>query len=136
MAAGRRDPQLGRMWGMRTAAGVDLGDADGGRAVERRSRGPRRREGAAAVGEAAPGGPRRRESDGRRWSNTRRPEEVGGSGGRRWSGGRRPEEEGGAGRWLRGAGGGSGAGGAGRWPLGWVGGGGWHWGVGKEREKP
>ena len=45
----RRDPQLGRMWAMRTAAGVDLGDADGGRAVERRSRGPRRRERRPAV---------------------------------------------------------------------------------------
>jgi len=77
------------------AAGVDLGDADGGRAVERRSRGPRRREGAVAGGGATPGGPRRRES-----------------------GGRRPEEEGGADRWLRGAGGGNGAGGAGRW-AGW-----------------
>ena len=117
MAAGRRDPQLGRMWAMRTAAGVDLGDADGGRAVERRSRGPRRREGVVAGGGARLGGRRR-------------------SGGRWRSGGRRPEEEGGADRWLRGAGGGSGAGGAGRWPLGWVGGGGWHWGVGKEREKP
>ena len=108
MAAGRRDPQLGRMWAMRTAAGVDLGDADGGRAVERRSRGPRRREGAVAGGGATPGGPRRKES-----------------------GGRRPEEEGGADRWLRGAGGGSSVGGAGRW----AGEGGWHSGVGKERNK-
>ena len=78
MAAGRRDPQLGRMWAMRTAAGVDLGDADGGRAVERRSRGPRRRVGAAAGGGAVVQGP----------------EEEGGSGGRRWSDARRPEEEG------------------------------------------
>ena len=58
MAAGRRDPQLGWMWAMRTAAGVDPGDADGGRA--------------AVQGPEEEGG-----SGGRRWSDARRPEEEG-----------------------------------------------------------